>query len=59
MNKDAASMVTGVILVVAITIILAAILAVFVFSMAGNLQKNQKSCGDGIQTQFKRDHSHI
>ncbi|WP_292423231.1 type IV pilin N-terminal domain-containing protein [Methanoregula sp.] len=42
MNKDAASMVTGVILVVAITIILAAILAVFVFSMAGNLQKTKR-----------------
>ena len=35
-------MVTGVILMVAITIILAAVLAAFVFGMAGNTQKKTK-----------------
>ncbi|MGD0535735.1 MAG: type IV pilin N-terminal domain-containing protein [Methanoregula sp.] len=41
-NEDAASPVIGVILLVAITIILAAVIAAFAFGMAGNLQKKTK-----------------
>ena len=40
-NEDAASPVIGVILLVAITIILAAVIAAFAFGMAGNLQKTK------------------
>jgi len=38
-NEDAVSPVIGVILMVAITVILAAVIAAFVFGMAGNIQK--------------------
>ena len=40
-NEDAVSPVIGVILMVAITVILAAVIAAFVFGMAGNIQKSK------------------
>ncbi len=40
-NEDAVSPVIGVILMVAITVILAAVIAAFVFGMAGNVQKTR------------------
>jgi flagellin-like protein len=40
-NDDAVSPVIGVILMVAITVILAAVIAAFVFGMAGNVQKTK------------------
>ncbi len=39
-NEEAVSPVIGVILMVAITVILAAVIAAFVFGMAGNVQKS-------------------
>jgi flagellin-like protein len=41
-NEDAVSPVIGVIVLVAITIILAAVIAAFAFGMAGNLQKTKR-----------------
>ena len=41
MNEDAVSPVIGVILMVAITVILAAVIAAFVFGMAGQVQKTK------------------
>lgn len=40
-NEEAVSPVIGVILMVAITVILAAVIAAFVFGMAGNIQKTR------------------
>ncbi len=40
-NEDAVSPVIGVILMVAITVILAAVIAAFVFGMTGNVQNNK------------------
>jgi len=40
-NEEAVSPVIGVILMVAITVILAAVIAAFVFGMAGNIQKTK------------------
>lgn len=40
-NEDAVSPVIGVILMVAITVILAAVIAAFVFGMAGNIQRTK------------------
>ena len=40
-NEDAVSPVIGVILMVAITVILAAVIAAFVFGMAGNVSKTK------------------
>jgi flagellin-like protein len=40
-NEDAVSPVIGVILMVAITVILAAVIAAFVFGMAGGIQKTK------------------
>lgn len=40
-NDEAVSPVIGVILMVAVTVILAAVIAAFVFGMAGNLQKGK------------------
>ena len=40
-NDEAVSPVIGVILMVAITVILAAVIAAFVFGMAGNIQKQK------------------
>ena len=40
-NDEAVSPVIGVILMVAITVILAAVIAAFVFGMAGNIQKTK------------------
>jgi flagellin-like protein len=40
-NEDAVSPVIGVILMVAITVILAAVIAAFVFGMAGSIQKTR------------------
>ena len=40
-NEDAVSPVIGVILMVAITVILAAVIAAFVFGMAGSIPKNK------------------
>lgn len=41
-NEDAVSPVIGVILMVAITVILAAVIAAFVFGMAGNIDSNKQ-----------------
>lgn len=41
MNEDAVSAVIGVVLMVAVTIIVAAVIAAFAFGMAGNLQKSK------------------
>jgi flagellin-like protein len=57
-NEDAVSPVIGVILMVAITVILAAVIAAFVFGMAGNIQSSktvgitltQNAAGYGIAT---------
>ena len=40
-NEEAVSPVIGVILMVAVTVILAAVVAAFVFGMAGNVQKTK------------------
>ena len=40
-NEEAVSPVIGVILMVAVTVILAAVIAAFVFGMAGNMQKSK------------------
>ena len=45
-NEEAVSPVIGVILMVAITVILAAVIAAFVFGMAGNIQKNESCCSN-------------
>ena len=42
-NEDAVSPVIGVILMVAITVILAAVIAAFVFGMAGSVDTQQKT----------------
>lgn len=47
-NEEAVSPVIGVILMVAITVILAAVIAAFVFGMTGNVQ-SQKNVAVGIQ----------
>ena len=47
-NEEAVSPVIGVILMVAITVILAAVIAAFVFGMAGNIQKIARGCGDCV-----------
>jgi len=57
-NEEAVSPVIGVILMVAVTVILAAIIAAFVFNMAGNIQSSktvgmtltQNASGYGIAT---------
>ena len=57
-NEDAVSPVIGVILMVAVTVILAAIIAAFVFNMAGNIQSSktvgmtltQNASGYGVAT---------
>jgi archaeal type IV pilus assembly protein PilA len=54
-NEDAVSPVIGVILMVAITVILAAVIAAFVFGMAGNIQKTHTIAA----TASKTDSSHI
>jgi flagellin-like protein len=58
-NEDAVSPVIGVILMVAITVILAAVIAAFVFGMAGSVQKTKtvaataKQVGDDIQITYQ------
>jgi len=58
-NEDAVSPVIGVILMVAITVILAAVIAAFVFGMAGSVQKTKtvaataKQVGDVIQITYQ------
>jgi archaeal type IV pilus assembly protein PilA len=54
-NEDAVSPVIGVILMVAITVILAAVIAAFVFGMAGNIQKSHTVAA----TAHKTDANHI
>jgi len=49
-NDDAVSPVIGVILMVAITVILAAVIAAFVFGMAGNIQKTKVVAATAQQT---------
>jgi flagellin-like protein len=57
-NEEAVSPVIGVILMVAITVILAAVIAAFVFGMAGNIKSSktvgitftQNSAGNGVAT---------
>jgi flagellin-like protein len=49
-NEDAVSPVIGVILMVAITVILAAVIAAFVFGMAGNIQKTKVVAATTQQT---------
>ena len=48
-NEDAVSPVIGVILKVAITVILAAVIAAFVFGMAGNISKTKVVAGTAQQ----------
>ncbi|MGD1004842.1 MAG: type IV pilin N-terminal domain-containing protein, partial [Methanoregulaceae archaeon] len=58
-NEEAVSPVIGVILMVAITVILAAVIAAFVFGMAGNIQKTRvvaataSHIGTNIQVTWK------
>ena len=54
-NEDAVSPVIGVILMVAITVILAAVIAAFVFGMAGNIQKTKVVAATASQS----DATHI
>jgi archaeal type IV pilus assembly protein PilA len=54
-NESAVSPVIGVILMVAITVILAAVIAAFVFGMAGSIQKTKVAAA----TVMKPDASHI
>ena len=49
-NEDAVSPVIGVILMVAITVILAAVIAAFVFGMAGNIQKTKVVAATAAQS---------
>ena len=49
-NEDAVSPVIGVILMVAITVILAAVIAAFVFGMAGNIQKSKVVAATAYRT---------
>jgi len=49
MNEDAVSPVIGVILMVAITVILAAVIAAFVFGIAGNISKTKVVAGTAQQ----------
>jgi flagellin-like protein len=46
-NEDAVSPVIGVILMVAVTVILAAVIAAFVFGMSGNIQKSHTVAATG------------
>lgn len=46
-NEDADSLVIGVILMVAVTVILAAVIAAFVFGMAGSIEKQYVVDGGG------------
>ena len=48
-NEDAVSPVIGVILMVAITVILAAVIAAFVFGMAGNVSKTRSVAATAIK----------
>jgi len=48
-NEDAVSPVIGVILMVAITVILAAVIAAFVFGMAGNIQTTKSVAATATQ----------
>ena len=48
-NEDAVSPVIGVILMVAITVILAAVIAAFVFGMAGNIQSTKSVAATATQ----------
>jgi flagellin-like protein len=59
-NDEAVSPVIGVILMVAITVILAAVIAAFVFGMAGNITKTkvvastiQRMTGTGVAVTYK------
>jgi flagellin-like protein len=48
-NDEAVSPVIGVILMVAITVILAAVIAAFVFGMSGNIQKTKIVSATGVR----------
>ena len=52
-NDEAVSPVIGVILMVAITVILAAVIAAFVFGMSGNISKTKSSCSHCIISQMQ------
>ena len=66
-NEEAVSPVIGVILMVAITVILAAVIAVFVFGMAGDVQSTKtvgvtaKQSGDNITVTYMGgpDHANL
>jgi flagellin-like protein len=51
-REDAVSPVIGVILMVAITVILAAVIAAFVFGMAGNVQKTKNVAATAKQLNY-------
>jgi flagellin-like protein len=51
-KEDAVSPVIGVILMVAITVILAAVIAAFVFGMAGNVQKTKNVAATAKQVAY-------
>jgi archaeal type IV pilus assembly protein PilA len=53
-NDEAVSPVIGVILMVAITVILAAVIAAFVFGMAGNISKTKVVAATAQQSQADR-----
>ena len=52
-NDEAVSPVIGVILMVAITVILAAVIAAFVFGMSGNITKTKSRCGNCSASQIQ------
>ena len=58
-NEDAVSAVIGVVLMVAVTIIVAAVIATFAFGMAGNLQKTKGVAATASKTQFERNPNHL
>ena len=53
-NEEAVSPVIGVILMVAITVILAAVIAAFVFGMAGNIQKTRVVAATAVTSRSQR-----
>ena len=57
-DEEAVSPVIGVILMVAIVVILAAVIAAFVFGMAGNVATSKEYCSD-CQLQTVLQHGYI
>ena len=58
-NDEAVSPVIGVILMVAITVILAAVIAAFVFGMAGNISKTKVVAATAQQVNCKHNRRHL